>query len=985
MKLTKTLLFILSIIGILNTSVMADGKLLRGEKWQRFSVEKTEADFYVAPNGNDSWSGTLAAPNVTKTDGPFATIERAQQAVRQLKQKVYLPKKEPIEKRWIGSPHKLGKGKDILVLIGDGYYSLEKPLKFGPNDGGERIETNLPSGAFEYHKLKDHYVTYAAFPGEKPVISGGKKIDGWKKQKNRWTASVVKGLDVKKLIVNGETQILARTPNSGFFTPPKISKSTNELTFRPGELEQWPDMQNNRVIMLLRWHKGVNSILKIDTKSGVAFLKKPQRGIVVVPPRYYVENVQALLDAPGEWFFDKKSKELALIPQENISNPNNEIIVAPNLSELFIVMGKAERPVRNLRFYGLTFEATNPDGQAISLEYAHNCELVDSEVRSIGGTAIYLAKGCYQNRIMENRITSADNGAIRIVGDAHPVKWMDIIRENIVSQNFMNNCGGINIQATNALFTTISRNEISNTRGRTAISVGGWRNLEEAIDGGYRVEYNHLHHVQQYADDSGAITTSGLTHNSIVRRNLIHDVKAGYFNDNVAFWFDNMSSSWLTEENIYYNLEQGEMKLCAANLVDNIYRKNFVIESPENEPEGIIDGEPSFDFSNLKIESLDKNDSTSIRVGDHVKISARVFNSGSTGIQTVDLNVDGRVVNSKLFPVIRNNSRVVDFIFRFPDPGEHRVAIGTTPYKTISVTGKEIDVLFDDLRLSQSIIPLGEKVTISAVVKNLKETEQAINAQLYLNENSFIANSISMRANDTDTVTFVITPKVGNYSVRIGNSRTKDLVVYPHHSVDISKSDLKTYISGTAKPCDFYVDQQRNRYSIKASGTDFYHAEDSYGAIYLEKIKGNFIATVKVTRFGHRTHEWFRAGIFVRNDITKSFDIGPGSLGSVLMFTTPGRAGIQWDEFADGCMHKASSENLPENIQFPVWLKLERHGDSFSGYVSLDGENWSIERHTKPVPGLAETIDVGLAAGSDNQIPYLVEFEEFQLEVEDGE
>ena len=153
----------------------------------------------------------------------------------------------------------------------------------------------------------------------------------------------------------------------------------------------------------------------------------------------------------------------------------------------------------------------------------------------------------------------------------------------------------------------------------------------------------------------------------------------------------------------------------------------------------------------------------------------------------------------------------------------------------------------------------------------------------------------------------------------------------------------------------------------------------------MEKIKGNFTTTVKVTRFGHRTHEWFRAGIFVRNNITKSFDTGPGSLGSVLMFTTPGRAGIQWDEFGDGCMHKASSENLPENIQFPVWLKLERHGDSFSGYVSLDGENWSIERHTKPVPGLADTIDVGLAAGSDNQIPYLVEFEDLQLEVEDGE
>ena len=34
-------------------------------------------NFYVSPNGNDSWSGRLASPNRTRTDGPFATLERA--------------------------------------------------------------------------------------------------------------------------------------------------------------------------------------------------------------------------------------------------------------------------------------------------------------------------------------------------------------------------------------------------------------------------------------------------------------------------------------------------------------------------------------------------------------------------------------------------------------------------------------------------------------------------------------------------------------------------------------------------------------------------------------------------------------------------------------------------------------------------------------------------------------------------------------------
>ncbi|MDO4629397.1 MAG: hypothetical protein Q4C70_09460, partial [Planctomycetia bacterium] len=40
-------------------------------------------DFFVAKNGNDTWSGTLAEPNENGTDGPFATLDRAKTAVRE--------------------------------------------------------------------------------------------------------------------------------------------------------------------------------------------------------------------------------------------------------------------------------------------------------------------------------------------------------------------------------------------------------------------------------------------------------------------------------------------------------------------------------------------------------------------------------------------------------------------------------------------------------------------------------------------------------------------------------------------------------------------------------------------------------------------------------------------------------------------------------------------------------------------------------------
>ncbi|MHC4804700.1 MAG: hypothetical protein ACYTBX_00360 [Planctomycetota bacterium] len=980
LKSMSTIFLVFVLVGLFNTKTNADdGKLLRGQKWQRFSLEGKKVDFYIAPNGNNSWSGKLAAPNPEQSDGPFATIERAQQAVRDLKSKIYLPKGKPVEKRWIGSPHEYGSGRDILVLIRGGYYSLDKPIRFTAADGGERIETNLPSGAFEYHKLKDHYLTYAAYPGEIPVISGGKKIEHWIQDKGVWTAQIIE-TKVQNLVANGKTLTLARSPNDGYFTSLKFSQSAQELFFRKNDLHQWPEMENNRVIILLRWHTGINSFTRIDERKQTAYLNTPQPGVVIVPPRYYVENVKALLDAPGEWFFDEKSKQLSLIVTKTISNPNDANVIAPTLDQLVSIQGAKEKPVRNLRLYGLQFEGTISEGRAIHYEYTHNCELVDGEVRSMGGAGVFFAKGCYQNRILSNKFESIEKGAIIISGDAHPTDWMDIIRENIVAYNFINNCGGTNIIASNTLHTIIAHNLITNTRGRFAISVGGWRNLEEAIDGGYRVEYNHLHHVQKDADDSGVIKTAGLTHDSVIRRNLIHDVKAGYFNDNVGFWFDNMSSGWLAEENIYFNLEQGEMKLCAANLVDNIYQNNFVIGPPESTPEDFILGEPKFLYDNMQIELLNESLANEIQVGEILKVKTDVKNTVSTGILPVHLYLNRQIVQTKLFPIVHNNTREIEFELRLNKPGEYQIAVGTVPFQIISVVGETITEMFDELQISDLITPEGKTIFVTAVLSNLENLDHTVTAELYLNDKFHTSKSIRIARMNSEKVTFAIQPKAGEYTVRIGNSRSKKINIFSHFPIDLLQAEMKNHTSVTAHPSKIEINQKENRYKIQAAGSDFFHAEDSYAAIYLvEKVKGNFVATVKVKGFGNRTHEWFRAGLFARNDITKSFDTAPGSKGSVLMFTTPGLAGMDWDEFGDGCMHKANSQNLPEHFSFPLWLKLERHGNSFSGAVSYDGETWIDSKYTKEIPGLNSSIHLGLAAGSCDQITYAVEFEDFQI------
>ncbi|MBK7713680.1 MAG: hypothetical protein IPJ37_24215 [Bacteroidales bacterium] len=199
-----------------------------------------------------------------------------------------------------------------------------------PKTEGERVETNLPTGAFEYHKLKDHYVTYAAYPGEKPVISGEKPVTGWKKSGNIWIAPFDDDT-AAMLIVNGKMMTLARTPDTGYFVPPAISVSTGELYFKKGDIKPWKDLEGNRIIMLLRWHTGINWI---------ATFKTPQEGVVIVPPRYYIENVKSLMDSPGEWFFDKKLKELSFIPEKGMNDPARISAGVTFLGQLIEINGK---------------------------------------------------------------------------------------------------------------------------------------------------------------------------------------------------------------------------------------------------------------------------------------------------------------------------------------------------------------------------------------------------------------------------------------------------------------------------------------------------------------------------------------------------------------------------------------------------------------------------------------------------------------------
>lgn len=116
--------------------------------------------FFVAPEGNNAWSGRLPEPNGTRSDGPFATITRARAAIRQLK----------------AAPG--GLEQPVTVFIRGGALVRSEPMVFTPEDSGA---SQCP-------------ITYAAYQGERVVISGGRRISGWKRVtvggKSLWAAPI---------------------------------------------------------------------------------------------------------------------------------------------------------------------------------------------------------------------------------------------------------------------------------------------------------------------------------------------------------------------------------------------------------------------------------------------------------------------------------------------------------------------------------------------------------------------------------------------------------------------------------------------------------------------------------------------------------------------------------------------------------------------------------------------------------------------------
>jgi parallel beta-helix repeat protein len=508
--------------------------------------------------------------NAAGTDGPFRTLPRAQQAVREAK-------------------HGGKLAEAARVVLRDGNYFLDAPLFFTPEDSGTPEETG-PGGEIATPACPVHYT---AFPGERPIISGGRQITGWH-------AETLRGLPVwavtlpevaagewafHQLFVNGERRWRPRLPKEGLFTIAELIDARFEGSYRDtimhgadrfhyaeGDLDPtWSHVQDIEITVLTLWvslHAQVKSldpatrvcVLDRNSQRRMADDNKPQGA------RYFVDNVFEAFATPGQWYLDRTAGTLYYAPLPGETMDGTEVI-APYHTELLSLAGDdlETAPVQCLQFSDLTFahnewwptveqadlrqSATLVPG-AVMLSATRECSFTHCAFTHLGSYAVELTEACRDIEVHGCDFHDLGAGGVKIWHGCH----RNTVADCEFSQGGQLFHAGVGIIVGKASGNILIHNHIHHFY-YTGISVGWVWGYKESGGYGNIIEYNHIHDIGQgWLSDMGGIYTLGVSPGTRIRYNCIHDVcKHGY--GGWGIYLDEGSGDILVENNLCYRTQ----------------------------------------------------------------------------------------------------------------------------------------------------------------------------------------------------------------------------------------------------------------------------------------------------------------------------------------------------------------------------------------------------------------------------------------------
>lgn len=555
-------------------------------------------EIYVSPQGSDSNSGTKEAS--------FRSVARALREAR--------------EWRRLNRAEVAG---GIYIRLGDGVYRQFTPLFVRPEDSGTAESPTV----------------VCAEEGAKPVMSGGVAVTRWKRgcdderipqglRQKIWMAKApVLGsrlVETRQMWVNGrKAQRAAQFPEGVMERMIDFNKEEETITIpTPCKVEELQKAGQLEMMVHQRWAIAILRVKSIEVKGEGAIVRfhQPESELEFAHPwpqpviggekgnsSFCLMNALELLDQPGEWFQDYPEGTIYYYPRAEEDMKTAEVII-PAAETLVNIEGSVERPVKHIRFEGITFahsswmrpsyqghvtlqggfplidayklqepglpEKAELENQAwiarpetaVRVRGAEHVDFIRCTFHHMASTALDY-EWAVSASLVEN-CHFEDIGGTALLAGAFPCGGFEThvpflpanenelctgitIRNNLIRNATNEDWGCVGIGAGYVRDMDISHNEVCYLN-YSGICVGwGWTSLVSGMRNN-RIEGNYVHHFARQLYDAGGLYTLSNQPNSIMRNNRIdHLIKAPYATNDRAFYIylDEATDGYTIENN----------------------------------------------------------------------------------------------------------------------------------------------------------------------------------------------------------------------------------------------------------------------------------------------------------------------------------------------------------------------------------------------------------------------------------------------------
>lgn len=511
---------------------------------------------HVTAEGNDAWSGRLAAANADRTDGPLASPRAARDAVRRLRN--------------------AGMAADEVVLHA-GRYELVEPLRLEAADGGDPnrpvvwrshgTDRVILTGARRITDLAP--VVDESVLARLPEAARGQVVCVDLEAAGGADAGTFAGFGNRLEVFHADKALpIARWPNDGFTTIGTLlgdrpitdgglpGNAVGKFTCETDRLRFWKDEADGWLAGYFYWDWS-------DSRQRILAVDPAAKSIELEPPhttyrsgqRFYAFNMLCELDRPGEWCVDREAGLLyAWLP------PGERAITVTTLPHLVEIAG-----AENLVLRGLLLEGTR--NSLVTITGGTGVTVGGCRLRNAGGWGVVIEGGA-GHAVRGCEIHDVGEGGVMLSGGDRPTL---AAAGHVAENNHVHHYARLHRTYRPAVEVRGVGNRVLHNHIHDAphngILLGGNDHL---------IECNRIHHVCQETGDVGAfyMGRDWSMRGTVVRHNLFADLAGPGHLGAMGVYLDDNASGVTVVGNVFLRASR---EVLIGGGRDNLVENNLFV------------------------------------------------------------------------------------------------------------------------------------------------------------------------------------------------------------------------------------------------------------------------------------------------------------------------------------------------------------------------------------------------------------------------